>query len=152
MLLSKLQFCSNKKRNLDFTWQKYGKILLWDIFNLVIAIYKGEFYQASLILLTLNFIILCYRGSVYLHSTLLHKTYCTTSWRFCRTLPVREAGPRHWNTGFVSSGASFISWQEGASLALVGHPSTHGDTIKMPYGVDVFHRPASHPISSYSVG
>ena len=41
---------------------------------------------------------------------------------------------------------------EGASLALVDHPSSDGVTIKMPYGVDVLHRPASHPIFSYWVG
>ena len=46
----------------------------------------------------------------------------------------------------------FSSWREGASLALVGHPSSDGVTIKMPYGVDVLHRPASHPIFSYWVG
>ena len=28
-------------------------------------------------------------------------------------------------------------------------PSSDGVTIKMPYGVDVLHRPASHPIFSY---
>ena len=43
------------------------------------------------------------------------------------------------NTGLVSSGASLTSWGEGASLALVGHPSSDGVTIKMPYGVDVLH-------------
>ena len=43
-------------------------------------------------------------------------------------------------TGLVSSGASLTSWGEGASLALVGNPSSDGMTIKMPYGVDVFHR------------
>ena len=37
----------------------------------------------------------------------------------------------------VSSGASLTSRGEGASLALVGHPSSDGVTIKMPYG-DVF--------------
>ena len=31
-------------------------------------------------------------------------------------------------------------------LALVGHPSSDGVMIKMPYGVDVLHWPASHPI------
>ena len=31
--------------------------------------------------------------------------------------------------------ASLTSWGEGASLALVGHPSSDGVTIKMPYGV-----------------
>ena len=46
----------------------------------------------------------------------------------------------------------FYSWGEGASLALVGHPSNDGVTIKMPYGVDVLHRPPSHPIFSYWVG
>ena len=39
----------------------------------------------------------------------------------------------------VSSGASFTSWGEGASLALVGDPSSDGVTIKMPYGIDVLH-------------
>ena len=37
-------------------------------------------------------------------------------------------------------------------LALVGNPSSDGITIKMPYGVDVLHQPASHPIFSYWVG
>ena len=37
--------------------------------------------------------------------------------------------------GLVSSGDILISWEEGASLALVGHPSSDGVTIKMPYGV-----------------
>ena len=44
---------------------------------------------------------------------------------------------------------SLTSWGEGTSLALVGHPSSDGVTIKMPYGVDVLHQPASHPIFSY---
>ena len=57
--------------------------------------------------------------------------------------------PRLWNTGLVSSGASLASWGGGSSLALVGHASSNGVTIKMPYGVDVLHRPASHPIFSY---
>ena len=35
--------------------------------------------------------------------------------------------------------ASLTSWGEGASLALVGHPSSDGVTIKMPYGVDALH-------------
>ena len=30
-------------------------------------------------------------------------------------------------------------WGEGASLALVGHPSSDGVTIKMPSGLDVLH-------------
>ena len=60
--------------------------------------------------------------------------------------------PRHSNTGLVSSGASLTSWGEGASLALFGHPSSDGVTIKMPYGVDVLHQSASHPIFSYWVG
>ena len=52
---------------------------------------------------------------------------------------------RLWNTGLVSARASLTSWGEGASLALVGHPSSDGLMIKMPYGVDVLYLPASHP-------
>ena len=48
--------------------------------------------------------------------------------------------------------ASLTSWGKDPSLALVGHPSSDGVTIKMPYGVDVLHRLASHPIFSYWVG
>ena len=59
---------------------------------------------------------------------------------------------RHGNTGLVSSVASLTSQREGLSLALVGHPSSDGFTIKMPYGVKLLHRPASHPIFSYRVG
>ena len=33
---------------------------------------------------------------------------------------------------------NLTSWGEGASLALVGSPSSDGVTIKMPYGIDVF--------------
>ena len=46
----------------------------------------------------------------------------------------------------MSSGASLNSWGEGASLALVDNPSSDGVMIKMPYGVDDLHQPASHPI------
>ena len=44
--------------------------------------------------------------------------------------------PKHWNTGLVSSGFSITSWR-GASLALVGYPSSYGIPIKITYGVDV---------------
>ena len=47
---------------------------------------------------------------------------------------------------------NLTSWGEGASLALVGSPSSHGVTIKILYGVDVLHQPALHPIFSYWVG
>ena len=43
--------------------------------------------------------------------------------------------PRHRNTGLVSSGVSLTSCGEGASLALVGHPSSDCITIKISYGV-----------------
>ena len=57
------------------------------------------------------------------------------------------------NTALVSSGVSLTSWGEGASLALVGHPSSDAITIKIAYGVDVLlRRPASLPIFSYWVG
>ena len=51
----------------------------------------------------------------------------------------------------MSSGVSLTSWRDGASLALVGHPSNDGVTIKIPSGVDVLlYQPASHP--SFPVG
>ena len=59
---------------------------------------------------------------------------------------------RHGNAGLVSSGAPLTSSGESASLALVGNHSRDGVMIKMPYGVDVLHRPASHPIFSYWIG
>ena len=45
----------------------------------------------------------------------------------------------------MSSGASLTSWGEGASLALVGHPSSDGITIKILYGVDVLHHQPCTP-------
>ena len=60
--------------------------------------------------------------------------------------------PRDFEILVLSSGASLTSWGEGASLALVRQPSSDGVTIKMPYWVDVLHRPALHPIFSYWVG
>ena len=59
---------------------------------------------------------------------------------------------RHQNTGLVSSMASLTSRGEGASLALVGHPSSYGVMIKMFYEVDVLHQPALHPMFSHWVG
>ena len=50
----------------------------------------------------------------------------------------------------MSSGTSLTSRGEGASLALVGYPSSDGVTIKMPSGVDVLHQPAPHP--SFPIG
>ena len=48
--------------------------------------------------------------------------------------------------------AGLTSWGEGASITLFSHPSIDGVTIKMPYGLDVLHQPASHAIFSYWVG
>ena len=46
----------------------------------------------------------------------------------------------------VQQGQSLTSWTECASLALVGHPSSDGVTIKIPYGLHVLlHQRASHP-------
>ena len=56
------------------------------------------------------------------------------------------------NTRLVSSRASLTSWGESASLALAGHPSSDGVTIKMPYGVNVLHQRALHLIFSDWVG
>ena len=64
-----------------------------------------------------------------------------------------SVSPRHRNTWLVSSGASLTSWGEGASLALVGHPSGDGITIKIPYAVDVLlPQPAPQPIFFHWVG
>ena len=50
----------------------------------------------------------------------------------------------------MSSKVSLTSWGEGSSLALVGHPSSDGITIKVPYGVDFYYidqlRTPSFPI------
>ena len=55
--------------------------------------------------------------------------------------------PRHRNTGLVPSGVGLTSQGEGVSLALVGHPSNDGITIRTRYEIDVLlRRPASHPI------
>ena len=51
----------------------------------------------------------------------------------------------------MSSGVSLTSWGEGASLALVGDSSSDAVAIKMPYGVDALHQPASHSIFFYWV-
>ena len=48
----------------------------------------------------------------------------------------------------MSSKASLTLWGEVASLALVGHPSSDGVTMKMPYEIDVLHLPTLHPIFS----
>ena len=54
--------------------------------------------------------------------------------------------------GWCPAGPVLPHQAEDASLALVDHPSRDGVTTKMPYEVDVLHRPASHPIFSYWVG
>ena len=69
-----------------------------------------------------------------------------------QTLSIKFAKEEYTGFELVYSGDSLTSWGEGASLALVGNPSSDGITIKMPYGVDVLHRPASHLIFSYWVG
>ena len=50
------------------------------------------------------------------------------------------------------AGPVLLHGGEGAFLALVGQPSSHGVLIKMSYGVDVLYQPALHPIFSYWVG
>ena len=56
-------------------------------------------------------------------------------------------------TKLVTSRASLTSWGEGASLALVGHLSSDGIMIKLPYGVNAsLHQAASHPIFSDWIG
>ena len=51
--------------------------------------------------------------------------------------------PRDTETqGWCPAGPVVTSWGEGASLALIDYPSSDGITTKMPYDVDVLHRPA----------
>ena len=45
----------------------------------------------------------------------------------------------------LHQGTSLTSWGDGASLALLGHPSSDGDTIKMFYRVDVLYWQTSDP-------
>ena len=55
--------------------------------------------------------------------------------------------------GWYPAGSVLTLWGEGASLALVGHPSSDSVTIKIPHEVDVLlHQPALHPIFSCWVG
>ena len=69
--------------------------------------------------------------------------------QFC-LLPVSK---RNRELVLMSSRVSLTSWGEGTTLALVGHPSSDGFTMKIPSGVDVLlHQPDSHPIFSHWVG
>ena len=52
----------------------------------------------------------------------------------------------------MSSGITLASWGESASLALVGHPSSDGVTIKIPYVVDVLLRRPAFCIPSLPIG
>ena len=59
---------------------------------------------------------------------------------------------RHWNTGWCPAGL-VSPRREKMSLALVGRPSSDGDTIRIPLVVDdLLHRPVFCPIFSYWVG
>ena len=50
----------------------------------------------------------------------------------------------------MSSLVSLTSWEEDASLAIVGHPSIDSMGYIIPYGIDVLlHRPTSYPLFSY---
>ena len=87
-------------------------------------------------------------------SNVLCITCSDRKWIFCTLVNncfvlLLTISPRHLKYWVgVHRGQSYTSWGEGASLALVGHPSSDGVTIKMPYGEDVLHRPASHLIFS----
>ena len=63
---------------------------------------------------------------------------------------VSQFSTKHWNTGLVSRGISLTSWGKGASIAWVGHLSSDGFTISIPYEVDpLLHWPALHLNYSY---
>ena len=105
--------------------------------NVILVFFNLRYYYFILLYTTLPYCI----TTLYYYILLYFLLYAIT------TLFL----PRLWNTGLVFSMASLTSWG-GVSLALVGHPSSDGVTIKMPYGVDVLHRPALHPIFSCWVG
>ena len=76
-------------------------------------------------------------------------------WMPCHRLSITKIGlpivfPRDIDIlGWCSADSVLTSWAEGASLALVGHPSGDGATIKIPYERDaLLHRPTLHPIFS----
>ena len=55
--------------------------------------------------------------------------------------------------GWCPVGSVLIHGEVGASLALIGHLSSDGITIKIPYEVDILlNRPVLHSIFSYWVG
>ena len=68
------------------------------------------------------------KNILFAHTQKLYSNCSNTVFLQNKLLP-----PRLWNTGLVSSRASLTLWGEGASLALVGHPSSDGVMIKMPY-------------------
>ena len=102
-------------------------------------IYRYFIYHVYVI-----YILLCMHFVIYIYIYIYFNVYVYVIYIYISL--------RHGNTGLVSSVASLTSQREGLSLALVGHPSSDGFTIKMPYGVKLLHRPASHPIFSYRVG
>ena len=112
-----------------------------------------DFIRSYCLVLTLNSFIECVKhvfvnnASLYSLWPIVATTFLFMPSAFLCTL-LSTNNPR----GLVFSRASLTSQGEGASLALVGHPSSDGVTIKMPYGVDVLHRPTLHPIFSYWVG
>ena len=88
--------------------------------------YIGCFYKGSkrkLVIFIFIFVIIFFFGEniVSVVKYCFYK-FCTLVYKFCTLF-----------TGLVSSRASLTSWGEGASLALVGNPSSDGVTIKMPY-------------------
>ena len=73
-----------------------------------------------------------YRKNRYLLQPLI--MYGVPQFNHILLVPVQITFPQDFETGLVSSGTSLISWEEGASLPLVTHPSSDGVTIKMLYG------------------
>ena len=132
---------------MQFIFKPYCQVrlFLWGCFlrnqNILLIIYIKSLFQVSKKgTMTSIYYHLCKRTTVVLPQER-------------KVLPWEGTSLRHWNSRLVSSGVSLTSSKEGASLALVGHPSSDGITIKVPYGVDVWlHWPDSYPIFSYWVG
>ena len=82
-------------------------------------------FQFHFVWYTIHLHIVCWLDIVILILSILIVLVWYPSW-YC----LLAFTPRHGNTGLVSSRASLTSWGEGASLALVGDPSSDGVKIK----------------------
>ena len=94
-------------------------------------------------ILTLTSILWCKKYNLFSFST---KTCIFATLRAKTSIPTVASStsvvlltPYSYFKWLVSSGGILTSWEEGASLVLVGPTSSDGIMIKMPYEVDALH-------------